>query len=308
MPRVAGFRTAMWQGLDWTGGRVRVASTDFHAASKRTRPVRITRLIENRELTMVDYLAILSRAAKLILIEVLSAPLAGFLTSYAFTAKYTSKSPILVEGQKVPESMVQPVVSQDLTARIATLQQQILSQSKLQPVVERVYPGKSSQEVSELLDQIGQNMSVDPVVTDLAQFGKKKPGAQNSSVPGFYVTYTASNAREAQQICRELTSLLVDENLKSVADVAKGTSDVLNKGLEGAKRSLDDLDARLAAFKKHDVGQLPGHEENNLKILMGLNSQLEPHTPPPHRPHPDNTYTDPFVAQLLPPWTTPQAP
>src|SRR5579864_5023269 len=115
-------------------------------------------MIANRELTMDDYAAMLRRRAKIILIPMLLAPLAGFLVSYAFPAKYTAQSLILVEGQKVPESMVQPVVSEDLTARIATLQQQVLSQSKLQPVVERLYPGKSSQEVSELIHQIGQNM------------------------------------------------------------------------------------------------------------------------------------------------------
>jgi polysaccharide chain length determinant protein (PEP-CTERM system associated) len=265
------------------------------------------RMIENRELTMDDYLAILRRRAKLIVIPVLLAPLAGLLISYAFPAKYTSRSLILVEGQKVPESMVQPVVSQDLTARIATLQQQVLSQSKLQPVIERLYPGKSSQEVSELIDQISQNMTVDPVVTDLAQFGKKKPGAQNSSVPGFYVTYSASNPREAQQICRELTSLLVDENLKSVADVAKGTSDVLNKGIEDAKRNLDDLDARLANFKKRYVGQLPGDEENNLKILMGLNSQLEANTQTLNRAQQDKAYTESLVAQQVAAWKSAQS-
>jgi polysaccharide chain length determinant protein (PEP-CTERM system associated) len=264
-------------------------------------------MIENRELTMDDYLAILRRRATLILIPVVLAPLAGFLISYAFTAKYTSKSLILVEGQKVPETMVQPVVSQDLTARVATLQQQVLSQSKLQPVVERLYPGKSSQEISEMIDQIGQNMTVDPVVTDLAQFGKKKPGAQNSSVPGFYVSYTAASAREAQQICRELTSLLVDENLKSVADVAKGTSDVLNKGLEESKRTLDDLDAKLAAFKKQYVGQLPGDEENNLKILMGLNSQLEANTQTLNRAQQDKSYTESILAQQVAAWKSSQS-
>ena len=67
----------------------------------------------------------------------------------------------------------------------------------------------------------------------------------------------------------------MNENLKSVQAAAKGTSDVLNRGIEDAKRNLDDLDSKLAAFKKQYVGQLPGDEESNLKILTGLNSQLE---------------------------------
>src|SRR5437588_3953614 len=195
-------------------------------------------MIANRELTLDDYLAMLRRRAKVILIPALLAPLIGFAVSYAFTPKYTSQSLILVEGQKVPENMVQPVVSQDLTARMATLQQQVVSQSRLQPVVERLYPGKSGQEVGEIIDNIRQNMTVEPVVTDLSQLsGKRRPG-QGTPVPGFTVNCTAAKPREAQQICVELTTLLLDENLKSMQAAASGTSDVLSKGLEDAKHTL----------------------------------------------------------------------
>jgi len=87
---------------------------------------RKTTMIQNRELTMDDYLAMLRRRGKVILIPALLAPLVGFLISYGFTAKYTSRSTILVEGQKVPDNMVQPVVSEELGARMALLQQQFL--------------------------------------------------------------------------------------------------------------------------------------------------------------------------------------
>ncbi len=55
-------------------------------------------MIENRELNIDDYLAILRRRAKVILIPALLAPLAGWLISYAFTPKYTSQSLVLVES------------------------------------------------------------------------------------------------------------------------------------------------------------------------------------------------------------------
>jgi uncharacterized protein involved in exopolysaccharide biosynthesis len=265
-----------------------------------------TTMIANRELTMDDYLAMLRRRAKWILIPALLAPLAGWLISYAFPAKYTSQALVLVEGQKVPEGMVQPVVTADLTGRIATLQQQVLSQSRLQPMLERVY-GKSSQNLDEQVDNIRLNMAVEPVVTDLAQFGttgKRRPG-QSSAVPGFYLNYTASSPREAQQICNELTSLLLEENLKSREDVARGTTNFLSKGLEDAKRNLDDLESKLANFKKQYVGQLPGQEENNLKILMGLNSQLESNTQTLNRAQQDKSYTESMLAQQLAAWRGP---
>jgi polysaccharide chain length determinant protein (PEP-CTERM system associated) len=262
---------------------------------------RKTSMIQNRELTMDDYLAMLRRRAKVILIPALLAPLVGFLVSYAFAPKYTSRALILVEGQKVPETMVQPVVSQDLAARVATLEQQVLSQTQLEPVVKKVYPNKNSQEVAEVIDSIRENMTVEPVVTDLAEIGRRRPG-QGSSVPGFYVNYSAPSPRDAQQICNELTSLIVNENLKQVAAAASGTSEVLTRGIEDAKSNLESLGANLAAFKKQYVGQLPDDQENNLKILMGLNSQLDANTQTLNRAQQDKSYTESMLAQQLAAW------
>jgi polysaccharide chain length determinant protein (PEP-CTERM system associated) len=267
-------------------------------------------MIQNRELTMDDYLAMLRRRAKVILIPALVFTLLGYLAYLVvdrYFAKYTSQSTILVEGQKVPENMVQPVVSEDLGARLATLQQQVMSQTNLQPVVERVFPGKNNEEMGEIIDNIRLNMTVEAVPTDLLQLGaKRKSGTQGNS-GGFYVNYTASNPREAQQICTELTSLLVNENLKSVQAAAKGTSDVLSKGIEDAKRNLDDLDSKLAAFQRQYVGQLPGDEENNLKILMGLNAQLEANTQTLNRAQQDKAYTESVLAQQVATWKTSQS-
>ena len=260
-------------------------------------------MIENRELTLDDYLAMIRRRFKVILIPALLAPLAGWLISYAFTPKYTSQALVMVEGQKVPESMVQPVVTEDLTARVATLQQQVLSQSRLEPMVERLGLAKRGPAMADVIEDIRLNMSVEPVVTDLAQIGgKKRPGQNSSPVPGFYVTYTASNPEQARRLCNELTSLLLEENLKSRQDVARGTSGLLSKGLDDAKRTLDDLDAKLAAFKKQYVGQLPGDAENNLKILMGLNSQLDSNTQTLNRAQQDKAYTESLLAQQLAAW------
>ena len=119
--------------------------------------------MENRELTMDDYLAMVRRRMKVLLIPALLAPLAGFGVSYFFSSKYTSQALVLVEGQKVPEGIVQPVVTQDLTERIATLQQQVLSQSRLQPMIERVglvKPGQNVDDVVEIVHRAGLSRKV----------------------------------------------------------------------------------------------------------------------------------------------------
>ncbi len=262
--------------------------------------------MENRELTMDDYLAMFRRRMKVILIPALLAPLAGFGVSYFFSAKYTSQSLVMVEGQKVPEGIVQPVVTADLSERIATLQQQVLSQSRLQPMLERSGLVKPGQNIDDVIDNIRSSMTVQPVVTDISQSGGKKRPGQNP-VPGFYVSFTAASAREAQQLCNELTSLLLEENLRSREDVARGTTDFLSKQVEDTKHNLDDLDSKLAAFKKQYMGQLPGDEENNLKILMGLNSQLDANTQTLSRAQQDKAYTESLLAQQLSAWKNSQS-
>ena len=267
-------------------------------------------MIQNRELTMDDYLEMLRRRAKVIFIPALLATLLGFLAYLVvnrYFAKYTSTSTILVEGQRVPENMVQPVVSEDLGARMATLQQQMMSQTNLQPVVERVYARTNGQDAGQMIDAIRQNMKLEQVPTDLLQLGtRRKPGTTGNS-GGFYISYTASKPREAQQICNELTNLLMSENLKSVQAAAKGTSDVLSKGIEDAKRNLDELDSKLAAFKTANTGKLPSDQESNMKILMGLNAQLEANTQTLSRAQQDKAYTESLLAQQVAAWKSTQS-
>ena len=265
--------------------------------------------MEERELTMDDYLAMLRRRIKVILTPALLAPLAGFLVSYAFPAKYTSKSLVLVEAAKIPDAVVQQVFTEDLTQHIATIQQQVLSPSRLKPMVDRLGLAKPGQNADDVIANIQLNMTIEPVVTDLSGigFGGKKRPNQSTAAPAFYVNYTASTAREAQQICTDLTSMLLEEDLKSRQAATQGTTVFLTQQVADAKQSLDDLDKKLAAFKNQHMGQLPGDEDNNVKILMGLNSQLDANTQTLNRATQDKSYTESLLAQQLAAWKATQS-
>lgn len=274
-------------------------------------------MIENRELTMDDYLAMVRRRLKVILIPALLAPLAGFLISYVFPPKYTSQSLVLVEGQKVPDNYVQPVITSDFTQRLATMQQQVLAGNRLRPMIERLGIAKPGEE-GKIIEEIRTNMNVEPVITDISAAAagsssgstkktKKKPAGNGTPLPGFYVNVSSSSPRRAQQICNELTGLLLEENLRTRAQVAQGTTDFLGRQVEDAKRALDDQDSRLAAFKRQFMGQLPGDAENNLRILMSMNSQLDATTQTLNRAQQDKAYTESLLAQQLAAWKSSQS-
>jgi polysaccharide chain length determinant protein (PEP-CTERM system associated) len=267
-------------------------------------------MIENRDLTIDDYLSMLRRRVKLILIPTLLAPIVGFVVSLFVPAKYTSTALVLVEAQQVPTGVVQSIVTEDLGQRVATMQQQVLGVNRLRPMVDRLGLARGGKSVDEVIDDIRASMQVQAVLTDLSQIAnadgsKRKPG-QATSVPGFTVSVTWSNAKEAQTICNELTSMLLTENQTSRERAAVGTTDFISRQLEEAKHNLDDQDAKMAVFKRQYAGQLPGDEDNNLKLLGTLNAQLDANTQNINRAQQDKSYTESLLSQQIATWKSSQ--
>lgn len=261
-------------------------------------------MIENRELGMDDYLAMLRRRIKVIVIPTLLLPIVAFAISFAFDPKYTSQSVVLIEEQKVPEGYVRPVVTEDINQRIATLQNKALSADRLRPLIDRLQLATGGRTVEALIDEIRANMSISPVqVSNVAASGRKGRGGD---VPGFNVEYTASNPREAQELAAGLTDIILKENINDRTQVAQSTTDFLARQLEDAKHNLDDLDSRIANFNRQYIGQMPGDIENNLKILMGLNTQLDASTQTLNRAQQDKAYTESLLAQQLAAWNASQ--
>ena len=154
-----------------------------------------------------------------VLIPALVGLLAGFLVYRVVLwkfAEYTSQSVVLVEAQKVPESMVKPVVQDDLSERIGVLKAQATSDKEMRPVIAGLFPEKSAAEVDSILEDMRNQDKLVAPFSDLSAITTdpetKKPAEAASS--GIVVSYTASNARDAQRICDALTSKIIDRNLE----------------------------------------------------------------------------------------------
>ena len=158
--------------------------------------------------------------------------------------------------------------------------------------------------IEGIRDEVRKNPLIEWVTPDAMALRQHRPG--QNDIPGFYVDFTANNPQEAQQICTELTSMLLAENLKTREQTAQSTTDFLARQVDQAKHDIDGLDARLANFKKQYMGQLPGDEDNNLKLLSGLNSQLDAYTQSLNRAQQDRAYTQSLLSQQLAAWSSSQ--
>lgn len=241
----------------------------------------------HRELTMEDYADILKRRIWLILSSGIILLAIGVIASRVIPPQFQSQTLILIEQQKVPEDYVKPIVEQDLSARLASMKEQILSRSRIEPIIKRfnLFPsGTASMDDRVALTQ--KAIGIKPI-----------PSGQSGGMPGFFITFKASDAHTAQQVCGEITSLFVSENLSAREESAEGTTDFLRQQLSDSKKSLDMQDSKLAVFQQKYFGRLPEQQQSNSNTLQALTTQLDAATQTLNRQQQNVTFLQAMVSQ-----------
>ena len=138
-------------------------------------------MLGHRELTMQDYAGILKRRFWLILACAVLSLMIGFGFSCTLPPQYVSQTLVLIEQQKVPEDYVKPVVNEDLGSRLASMKEQILSRSRIQPIIERynLY-ADSKASMDDRVDLTRKAIGINPI-----------PSGQSHGMPGFFISSSA---------------------------------------------------------------------------------------------------------------------
>src|SRR5438309_3515976 len=251
------------------------------------------------ELTFEDYVAILRRRRWLIIVPAVLGATIGYALSLALPARYTSHTVVLVEQPIVPDSYVKPVVSEDLNQRLASMEEQILSRTRLEHLVEQFYKEDLSRVPMEVLvARLQKSITVRPL--------NPTQGTQPTALPGFNVDVTLGEPWLAQRICTEITSIFMQQSLRLREQHAEDTTQFLGAQLEEAKAKLDEQDAKLADFQSHYVGELPENEQNNLTLLMGLSTQLEAATQAVNQAREEKAFAESMLSQQVAAWESSQ--
>jgi len=252
-----------------------------------------------RELTPQDYLAMLRRRWVVVtLFAILGAPIA-YGVSRLLPSRYTSKTSVLIEQPTVSKDLIRPVVTEDVSARLASMQQQILSRTRLEPVIQRfgLYPEARNAPMEDLVGRLQKAIEVTPI----------RPMEDTSSqLPGFNVTVTLDDPRNAQNVCSAITSMFIEESSRLRQQHSEDTTEFLGQQLSDAKKALDEQDEKVRTFKSRYLGSLPDDDKTNLNILMGLTSQLDAATQALSRAQQDKTFVESQLSQAVDAWQAAQ--
>jgi polysaccharide chain length determinant protein (PEP-CTERM system associated) len=251
-------------------------------------------MIVHRDLTIEDYVAILRRRIWLLIIPAVLCPIAAYLISLLLPSRYVSETVVLVEGQTMPDNIVKPLMAGDVNQRLSTMQEEILSRTRLQQLIDKfgLYKGDAGRMSQEAqIASLRKSISVSPV----------RPMAETraNGLPGFTVSVTARQAILAQQMCAEITSFFMQQNVLLRAQRAADTTDFITRQLNEAKAKLDSQDGKLAEFQRRYIGELPDQAQTNFSLLSGMASQMEASSLALSRAQQDKIFVESMLSQQL---------
>ena len=254
-------------------------------------------MIRNGEMSMAEMKRIFKRYWWVLPLTVVTGVSLALGSTFFLPKRFTSQTLVLVDQQTVSPDLVKPVVTEATNQRLASMQEQILSRSHLQPIIEKfgLYAtDRDSVHMEDLVMRLRAAIEVTPL--------EPMQGTQNRQLPGFHINVTFDNPQVAQRICSEITTMFMEQNSREIDVQGTNTTDFFAQHVEEAKRNLDDQDAKLAEFKKKYMGSLPDQEQANLGLLTGMNTQLEGITQAVNRAQQDKAMTESLMASQLATW------
>src|SRR5260370_36827278 len=151
----------------------------------------------------------------------------ALLVAMQLPKKYTSQTLVLVARPTVSEKYVDPISTQDPNQRLASMKQQILSRTRLEPVLEKFdlyHEDRKKVHVEDLLQRLQSPIELSPL--------QPMPGTQDRNLSGFKVGVTFDNPQTAQQICTEITSMFMEQNARPRDQGAVRTNTFISQQLD----------------------------------------------------------------------------
>ena len=206
-----------------------------------------------------------SRWRWLFIVPFCVAMIVGMYLSLTLPKVYESSTTILVQPQKVPSNYVKSLVDTQIDERLRTIQQQILSWSNL----ERIMQAHNLYDTPEQ-----RKMLMEDKITDLRERITVDVLRGGRGADAFTVSFKATEPKLAMDVANALSSYFINENLKVREEQAMGTSSFLQAELDTLRRELLEKEEVLKEYRRQNMGGLPEQLQSNLSILGKLQEDL----------------------------------
>jgi polysaccharide chain length determinant protein (PEP-CTERM system associated) len=218
--------------------------------------------VEFRQRKPGEIIKIVKREKWLILLPMLTLTAAIGYVVYRLPSIYESTSLLTVKPPTISQNLVQSLSTEDLSQRLSTINQEVLSRSSLEPMVQKYDLYKleraSGMPMELIVDKMYKNIKV-----DLEESGDQK-------VAAFRIRYRDRDPQAARNVTAELASKYVNAQVQTQTEIAESTKDLFERQLNEKKTALDDLEKQRLDIMMQNVQTLPESEQGLVAQLQGL--------------------------------------
>jgi len=222
----------------------------------------------------IDYLALIKRRKKYILIPFVSIFLTFTIVAFALPPIYKSSCTILIEGQQVPSDFIRSTVNSFAEQTIQLITQQIQSRSKLLEIINQLnlYADlRNKKTIEEIIEEMRRSIQLKMISTKMS--GNQNDKSTSATI-AFSLSFEGKDPEKVQKVTDLLASLYLEENLKTRERRAKTTSEFIEAELKNLNESITQLETKIAQFKEKHFLDLPEMRQTNLQMVQSLEREL----------------------------------
>ena len=194
-------------------------------------------------------------------------------TVIAFMLENTFQSVAILQivPQQISPELIQNISAQDATDRINGMAQSIESRNTLTAIINNYGLYKSelkSEPLQDVIERMKNAIEIRPLlgVTGVSNI----PG---KNLPAMEVGFSYRDKYIAQRVCQDLISRFMNAGTEQSLGTLEAANNFLNDQTEQAKRTLDQIERKLAEYRNKNAGRLPEELQTNLSQMNVLENR-----------------------------------
>jgi len=230
-------------------------------------PLRVPR----RQMDPEDFVEILRRNKSWIAGPVLAGLVVAVVVAFLWPDTYRSSSLVRVVPPQVPERLVPSIVNTQMSERIQSMAQTILSRGTLTSIIETygLYPRQRNQlPMEDIIRDMQADIEITPVQT--IQGGSRN----GQSMTAFEVAFAYENRYLAQKVTGDIVSRFINENTRESTSQAAMNLQFFKDQWLTAKNDLDEIEQQLTDFRIRYSGQLPDQWPVRMQQLSAYDARI----------------------------------
>ncbi|MBK7704367.1 MAG: hypothetical protein IPJ30_00970 [Acidobacteria bacterium] len=223
--------------------------------------------VEFRQRTAGEFVKMLKRRKWFILLPVVTMTVAIGYVVYKLPSVYESKTLLTVKPPTISDIVVKPLTDEDLSQRLQTINQEVLSRSSLEPMITKFDLFKSERaagmDTAMIVEKMRKNIVVEVEKTN------------DEKLSAFRIAYRDREPNATRNVTSELAAKYVNAQVLASTQTAEKTREFIENELKTKKEVLDNLEKQRLEIMMKNVETLPESSQGLIAQLEGLRKREE---------------------------------